>query len=166
MNRLPVWLTIEDVGHLTVLAYLRDRKEVRQKTFKLHDNLGHFDMHIIGLLGETAFAKEFGLQVDNEIHAWAGDDGWDFELNGKKVDVKTCVYYDDPELKIRIDKYVPEVDLYVLCAVKNLQMQQVDLVGYATRDMLKTAQRKQYKDGKPMNYVFKEHQLRDIRELK
>jgi len=165
-GRQSVWLSMEDVGNLCVLAKLRNRKEDRIRTDVLRDDIGAYETHIIGLLGEVAFAKHFGLQVDSEVHEWHGDDGWDFDWHGKKIDVKTCLYFDEPQLKVRIDKIVPDVDVYVLCAVKKTEMQHVDIIGYATREMLNGAERKKYGDWLPMNYVMKEQELRDIGELK
>ena len=95
--RIKVELDEEDVALAYTIGMQRqDKKKNWKSTAKPKRNSDL--IHVHGMMGEIAAAKLFGAELDlsYKVH---GDDGWDFELGGKKYDVKT-INYDPPILKL------------------------------------------------------------------
>ena len=73
------------------------------------------DSHYIGKLGECLFANRFNLEVNTQVTV-KGDNGFDFLLNGNRIDVKTTPYFRYPELKEHPFN-LQSADYYVLVAI-------------------------------------------------
>ncbi|MFC6975091.1 hypothetical protein ACFQL1_11155 [Halomicroarcula sp. GCM10025709] len=105
------------------------------------------DRHVIGLLGEMAFAIYADLQIDTELVRWS-DGGVDFEVSidgiKRTVDVKTSRKepYALPVKEWRVDS-----EYYVLAHLEGaledtLEDVTVNLIGTATEEMVLDADRK------------------------
>lgn len=83
--------------------------------------------HYVGALGEIAFARTFGLTVEM-VQKPNGDDGVDFWLNGKSIDVKST--------KVKFPKLISNNDetlrsqIYVLAHINEPK---VSLMGWITK---------------------------------
>lgn len=89
--------------------------------------------HIIGVLGELAFATYYGLEINSEDDK--PDPGYDFlvEIDGErtKVDVKT-IQYEGGYLPVDVESV--QADLYVLSYVSDPDSIEVHLLGSASRE--------------------------------
>ena len=105
------------------------------------------DRHVIGLLGEMAFAIYADLEIDTEQWGWS-DGGVDFEVSiegvERTVDVKTSRKepYALPVKEWRVDS-----EYYVLAHLEGtledtLEDATVHLIGAATKEMVLDADRK------------------------
>jgi hypothetical protein len=105
------------------------------------------DRHVIGLLGEMAFAIYADLEIDTELVRWS-DGGVDFEVSidgvERTVDVKTSRKepYVLPVKEWRVDS-----EYYVLAHLEGaledvLEGAMVHLIGTATKEMVLDADRK------------------------
>lgn len=106
LEALPlVELTTEDIQRALELA------EKRNDSYKAIDGgvvFGGRDSltsHQIGLLGELAVAKLYGIEIDASTYQW-GDNGKDHSLFGVDIDVKSTATKKvrRPDLLVRTDK--------------------------------------------------------------
>ena len=96
--------------------------EGQESQRKLSENF-----QLIGLLGEWAFAKRYGLPFNDARYGGAGDPGYDFEVFGLTIDVKTAVRPVHLFREVNLKK--PPADLYVLAGV-NFVTRLVSLKGW------------------------------------
>mgnify|MGYP001178762759 FL=1 len=127
--------------------------------------------HIAGVIGEFAYGKLIGEDVDRKIYS-VRDDGVDFK-NG--AEVKTSTFYTgsfgQTELKIPKREYIERSpSLYVLARLNSKVLLKspnemiVDILGQISNnkfDSLK--QEKQYIEGGPINYVVKQSDLDPVK---
>ena len=85
--------------------------------------------HYSGKIGECIFGELFNLPINFAVH-YRGDNGVDFKLNGWVIDVKSTVYYRQPDLK-EFPNLTHVPDVYVLCAV-DLERMRGRLVGFCS----------------------------------
>ena len=108
------------------------------------------DRHVIGLMGEMAFAIYADLQIDTEIYGWT-DGGIDFEASiegvERTVDVKTS-QKEPYALPVKEDRV--NSDYYVL---GHLDGTTVTFLGAATKEMVLAGKRKKSKFGDHYNYL-------------
>ena len=116
------------------------RKIARERAQKPNSKIftrqsSDYDIHFIGLLGEFAFAFYTGVEPDTSLIN-GGDRGWDFEIKGKKIQVKTRdrARYSRPDLLVRPGHAT--ADLYVLATATTFYPSKVELVGYARHEQL------------------------------
>jgi len=111
-----------------------------------------YDPHIIGLIGEMAYAKHTGEKIDEEIYA-VRDKGQDFH----KVEVKTITYFGDgePELKIKQKEFeTKSPETYILARVDKKKLSSVELLGRISREEFdKSKVAKRYGRFNPDNWV-------------
>lgn len=102
------------------------------------------DRHVIGLMGEMAFAIYADLEIDTELVGWS-DGGVDFEVSidgiGRTVDVKTS--QKEPYV-LPVKEWRVESDYYVL---GHLEETTVTFLGAATKEMVLDGERKKSKFG-------------------
>jgi hypothetical protein len=125
----PPIVTIEPekLDALTLCAYERAK-----------NSPGSIENHELGIHGEYAFAKYRGIPeaVDTEIYEY-GDDGYDLEIDGQTVDVKTVNQHaNNPELWVNVDCQL-NADHYVL--VHKLNASKFQIIGYAPRELVRNA---------------------------
>ena len=103
--------------------------------------------HFLGLLGEMAYAKATGGEVNDHT----GDVG--------KVEVKTSTWMGpDIDLKItqrEVEDIENQPERYALMRVNESNFSNVEFIGEISRDdFIKKATKKRYKPGYPMNYIL------------
>ena len=102
------------------------------------DSYGTIENHERGILGEFAAAKFFGVpdRVDTQVYEY-GDPGYDFEIGGWRVDVKTAKsQHQRPSLMVDATKELT-ADFYVL--VHQLAQQCYRVIGYAPASVVAQA---------------------------
>lgn len=129
------WEALEKIAH---------EREVQKFSLRSGRQLSKWSTHLVGLVGEAVVAAQSGLDLDSRLIA-AGDDGHDFTVGGKTVNVKTSCYVGDPHLKVmkREKKFC---DYYVLVEAE-MVCRRARVVGYATIDMVKDAKVRSYGHG-------------------
>lgn len=94
------------------------------------------ETHSLGALGEIAASKLFNIEIDRSVSS-TGDEGYDFVLNNKKVDLKVKEH-SDPHLMIRADRvdegHFDDVDAFML--VYREDERTFTFVGYASYEEL------------------------------
>lgn len=103
---------------------------------------GTIQNHERGILGEFAAADFFGVpnRVDTQVYEF-GDPGYDFEIGGWRVDVKTAnPRWQRPSLMVDAKKELT-ADFYVL--VHQLAQQCYRVIGYASAAMVARAPTRQ-----------------------
>ena len=129
--------------------------------------------HQIGLLGELAVAKFYGLSVDSDIYQY-GDDGSDLVLHGWKMDVKTTATtaLTKPELLVRADKSRVQSDglqsdIYVRAHVINWDETgaRIRIIGAATREVVQNREPQRH-PGSTKNYVVTPRELSPLPALR
>lgn len=99
---------------------------------------GTIEHHILGILGEFAAAKFFGVpeKVDTEIYEH-GDPGYDFEVGGWRVDVKTArPEQQRPSLIVGTAQEL-KADFYLLA--HELAATRYQIIGYTPRAVVEHA---------------------------
>jgi hypothetical protein len=152
---------------LRELALKRNRKEKKFGACTYGGKQGSSMAHFIGLVGEYAVAKSVGTQVDERIFEDHGDDGIDIEDG--KWGVKTTTYIHDPYLRVEVHHFSEDIYGYILCAYKpnvnirklNVVGRKVNIVGWASREEVRSANKRVLRSGGPLNYILKDHQLKD-----
>jgi len=111
-----------------------------------------YDPHTIGLIGEIAYAKFSGEEIDEEIYA-VRDKGQDFH----KVEIKTITYFGEgePELKIKQKEFeTKNPETYILVRVDKKELHSVELLGKISREEFdKSKVAKRYGRYNPDNWV-------------
>jgi len=123
--------------------------------------------HEIGILGEEAYGRYVGLDIDREIYD-VRDDGSDFE----GIEVKTVTYFGsgEPELKVPVkdwDGKHKDIKKFVLARISLKDYKRVELLGEITRDQFnKLKKEKVYGPNKPLNYIVPASALETIASAK
>jgi hypothetical protein len=170
-----VSLSPEEVRDSISLAHKRhDAKDpsFRHKRCLIKNAKSTAVPHEIGILGEVAYGKYVGLEIDREIYD-VRDGGSDF----KDVEVKTVTYFGpgEPELKIPEKDWLgkhKDIKKFVLVRLDKSLVEaswkckiglRVELLGEIARTQFdKFKKTKTYGLGKPLNYVVRASQLRAI----
>lgn len=138
LEALPVVeLTAEQIQQALDLAEQRNATYWRQDGGVVFGDRDALTSHQIGLLGEIAFARLYGLEVDTSVYH-RGDDGTDNTLFGATVDIKATATQKmaRPELLVRADKDL-SADTYVRAHVISWGLRTPDKV--STLSMFPTA---------------------------
>lgn len=111
-----------------------------------------YDPHTIGLIGEMAYAKFSGEEIDEKIYA-VRDKGQDFN----QVEVKTITYFGEgePELKIKQKEFeTKKPETYILARVDKKELCSVELLGKISRkEFIKNKVAKRYGRFNPDNWI-------------
>lgn len=126
-------LTIKEVADAIALGKARQgaKKELwANNDAGFHKGVkGREFPHIVGLLGEIAFGKLIGKEINRELYA-LGDCGWDF--NG--IDIKTTLYQGkDLGLFIKEKDLQKKCDYYIL-ARTSTDYRKVTFLGYTSKE--------------------------------
>ena len=117
-------LTPEEISQAKKLAQIRNTG-MTQSRIRPGANE---EQHFLCALGEIAFARLFGLKVEM-IQKPEGDNGVDFWLDGRSIDVKTCEHQ-FPKLVCTADEKKMGSDIYVLAhRIQN----KISFLGFITR---------------------------------
>lgn len=164
-RRKLIVLSPEDCTKALALVEGRNRKESRLGAMTYGGVRGGAEAHLIGMFGEMAVAKFFGLPVDERIFDHHGDDGIDLENGSRKYGVKCTTYLDEPYMRVEKKHFNRQLNGYILCAMNKATPAEVYLIGWATVDMIGTASQRRFVAKGPVNYVLREEQLIDIDTL-
>ncbi len=155
-----ITLTNKELYFLKDLAKNRNKKEKKFGACTYGRKQGSCMAHFIGIVGEYAVAKSLNTTVDERIFEDHGDDGID--LDSGKWGVKTTTYLNDPYLRVEVHHFNEGINGYVLCAYKpEVNLRRVDIVGWASKDEVKTSEKAVLRHGGPLNYILKKHQLKN-----
>lgn len=153
-----------NIAQLRELAHARARLHEGQASARILSP----DYELIGLLGEEAFAYEFGLGYEH-IHKRlvGGDDGYDYELpGGLKVDIKTAKkpYHLLREASLGEAVQRDLADVLVLAGVPQGLDDYAHLIGWAYGAEMLAQPIKDFGGGFPSHYL-KADKLRPMAEL-
>ena len=135
----------------------RQRHDAKDISFRNASVIGRqeseYDPHIIGVLGELAWAKFSGQEIDTKIYA-VRDSGEDFP----HVEVKSITYIGrgEPELKIKKTEYEARTppSLYVLVKINKKYLNKAQILGTISRASFDEQKKeKQYGKNMPVNYI-------------
>lgn len=127
--------------------------------------------HILGVLGELAYEKHTGIQMDRNIYS-VRDQGYDFKTsknsgNNFKIDIKTITYNGEgeKELKVKVSEYTKKIpDEYVLIYIDKDNLKEATILGCISRsDFEKNKKEKQYRSDYPSTYYVGESLLCPIK---
>ena len=119
--------------------------------------------HFLGVLGEMAWAKVSGDDIDREIYS-VRDSGQDFD--GVEVKMVTYAGVDEPELKITAKELLERTPpkMYVLCQLV-ADSNKINVLGTISReDFEAKAKYKRYGRYLPDNYVVPESQMDPVED--
>ena len=124
---------------------------------KLVDFIGdvRYKPHFLGLLGEMAYAKATGGEINKEKYNRGDDHTGDVEV----FYITTSTWMGpDIDLKItqrEVEDIENQPERYVLMKVNESNFSKVEFIGEISRgDFIKKATKKRYKPGYPMNYIL------------
>lgn len=130
MGRLTVSLTEEEIGLARKLA------DGRSKPKENYESTRHYtddeDEHFHGVLGEMAYAKHYGVELDDSCSV-LGDNGIDMTILGYTVDVKTVNLYDPPILKL-YSLHDWKANLYALA--RRVENSVIELCGFTNAETM------------------------------
>ena len=124
---------------------------------KLVDFIGdiRYKPHFLGLLGEMAYAKATGGEINKEIYNRGDDHTGDVG----RVEVKTSTWM-GPDIDLKItQREVEDIEnqpkRYALMKVNESNFSEVEFIGEISRDdFIKKATKKRYKPGDPITYIL------------
>ena len=151
---IEVTLSQAEFAQATKIARGRGRKK-GSKRFSKHSDI---DTHLIGMVGEFAFGKATGLQVQTDV-SLGGDNGVDFLVNDMGLQVKTrsTAGYPTPDLLCR--PHHANSLYYILAYWDLITPVVVTLVGWCDRDLL-ISKTKNF--GRGNRYMVLRNDLTDI----
>ena len=159
-GRIRVLLSEDDFGVVQELATARDAKKGLYGAMTYGDVLDSTASHRSGLAAEMAICRLGQSALDRQVYATHGDNGIDCKLPILgKTGVKSTSYAEQPYLRVEIEHFRTDIDVYVLCYVHWSCPRSVWVIGWATGKEVKMAPQSQFVPGGPMNYVLQEHQL-------
>jgi hypothetical protein len=88
-DRVNIPLGAHEVQYCALLAERRNVvKETHGVRNQRHHHKSDFETHLIGIMGEYAVAKHFGIKVDNTVSLSGDDKVTDLTISGRRVQVK------------------------------------------------------------------------------
>lgn len=119
---------------------------------------------LVGVIAEGEFAKKYGLPVDS-VQSAQRDPGWDFILDGKKIDIKATSRKDGNLIVHTAAKRPLSADIYVL-AIVNVGNETAEFIGWIEQKDVRVAPVRTlgYNDLYPVHFVTRS-QLRPMDEL-
>jgi|TARA_R110000824_G_scaffold180900_6_gene361511 hypothetical protein len=111
-----------------VITALSEARENQKGGFESTRNWADGSTHFLGLAGELTVSLESGVPMDVELLI-EGDGGTDFLVEGRRCDIKTSTYWEDPHLRLPPD-VERRADIYILVSVNERLQSRV--CGWAT----------------------------------
>lgn len=138
-----MWHDLRDVwDRLCVLGCERDEQKGHYSSCR---NLSQRSTNVLGLLAEEVVARETGLSVDEALRP-EGDDGYDFEHDGLRVDVKGTAWMASAHLIVDLGEE-ERADYFVLVRI-NWEGRRGVVVGHCTSTEIKHGLIKDFGYGK------------------
>jgi hypothetical protein len=114
-----------------------DPGEISSSGYESYEGIPGKKRHILGALGEMAFAEHYDLQLDTSPGT---DDDYDFVVRFRSerstIEVKSTTY-PDGALQVPVDRV--RADYYVLTFVEDTDATSIDLIGMCSKSDLKRA---------------------------
>ena len=147
----------------TVASWMpKNEEDLGNKIYKYIREPKHRS-HFLGLLGELAYAKFVGGEINEEIYFNRGDDG---RGDVGSAEVKASTWKgDDIELKVTQREYnnKERPEKYVLVRVSERTPSMVEMVGEVSAERFEAEKRvKQYRPGYPVNYIMGADDLDEV----
>jgi len=136
-----------------------ESRDIRHKYIDNNKYLPNF----LGIVGEIAYARFIGGEIDESLYATHGDDG-SGDVGSVEVKVSTFMT-DDVELKIPERDYKDKMrpDKYVLCRVNRATPSVVEIIGEVSAERFDAEKKvKQYRPDAPINYVMSGRDLDEV----
>jgi hypothetical protein len=113
--------------------------------------LYQFVPHVLGIMGEFAYADYTNDSVDEAIYD-VRDDGFDFK---GRIEVKTSTFVKSPDLKISQKEFNKRglQNLYVLCLIDPNEPDVITVLGSITGVAFKACKKEKQYGGGPLNWV-------------
>jgi hypothetical protein len=159
---MKITFTEEDRKLANYLAEMRDKPK-RQKMIKSGkvavDRTNH-SIDYLGVLAEIGISKAMNISPPSPEILLGGDDGWDFKVNGKKIEVK-YTFHPNGRLLIH-DKSMLKSDYYILLTGDDKEMR---IAGWTDKDTF--AKKGYLRDlGYGENFVMDQGQLFPFNKFK
>lgn len=133
-KRMIVTLTANELIFASLLANERNAK--KRSTNRRFSTRQDYTIHLYGVISELAFAKLIGIYPDTAFKY--GDDGVDFLIHGKSIDIKCRMNERDGDLLINVGSKIS--DIYVKAYVFPEDIRKVEFQGIATKKMILESQ--------------------------
>lgn len=126
------------------IRFLKEQQQRREESHTDAWNGVRRDAHFLGAVGEAAFLKDVGQSI-KKIGSQGTDPGWDFEISGVKVDIKTKDWPKD-DIHFLIKEGRLFADVYVGYRWDE-KTRTATYLGWATKDTVSRCPVKQYPSG-------------------
>lgn len=124
---------------------------------------GGYSAHLLGIVPELAVSLVFGVQVDERIYRYRGDDGLDLVLpHLGKTGVKGTTYTERPWMRVEVEHFREDLDAYLCVSVNQDSPAEVWLVGWATPERVKQVPPRPCAVGLHENYILREDELNPV----
>lgn len=154
---IETFLTDPQYQQCQIIAKARARKPRSKRFSKLTDA----QAHMVGLVGEFAFASVAGLKVDTST-GYFGDGGVDFKVGPATIQIKTRRLTGRYKPDLLVKQGQPKCEYYVLCEWDAAIPKIVNIVGWCYHSELI---RKEKDLGYGDTFYVNREDLRDSDEL-
>jgi hypothetical protein len=118
----------------------------------------------IGVAGEIAFAKEYGLKIDDSIRP-DGDGHVDFKLNINDQEITIDVKTANKAYNLLIKEWEIDVCANILVLAQYESNTNIRFLGWETKDIMKLMPKKIFSSLKIVNYYRHKSELRPMSQL-
>jgi hypothetical protein len=141
-------------------------EKIRNKNTLMKDPKKDYYPHLIGILGEMAWAIHTGQDIDSNIYKTTTKHHQDFV----DTEVKTTTYFGDgePELKIPKKEFKrKQAKLYILARVDIKKLTEIQILGTITHNkFVRRRKTKRYGKKYPFNWVVPLSKMEEVVEIK
>jgi len=130
---MKIQLEREDIEECRRLAKMRNTKKEGVQSTNNNPHTTDFQIHFYGVIGEYAFSKITGYPMDYSHNPDGGDPGYDFEINGYKIDIKYSKHGKYLGFS-RKDKFKADIAVLVKPVNPKIPFMELKIVGWCTRE--------------------------------
>ena len=162
---ITILLTREEILSCKSLAEDRNVKAPNIKSQKIDKNRNDYIINFFGLLGELAFSKYMNIDIDTNINQQGGDNGYDFKINDKTIDIKHTRTNNGGLIFKKLYKFKADIAILTKPVNKDNIMEGIKLCGWIYKEEYK--KKVQLKDlGFGSTYYLSQRKLHKIESLK
>lgn len=133
-------LSREEIQNCRDIAKMRNTKKEGVEATNNNPNLSNFTIHLYGVIGEFAFSKATGYPMDTSHNPDGGDEGFDFKIKDKTIDVKFSThgkYLGFQNMK----KFKADIAVLVKSVDPKIPLSNLKIVGWCThQDFMEKAE--------------------------
>lgn len=160
-------LTREDAEMCREMAKERNNKNPGVRSAKYSKGMSDYGIHFFGLLGEFAVAKFLNIPFSPEVNRDGGDEGFDFDYNGVKIDVKYTRSNPAFLMFQSFRKFKADVAILTRPAYKNDPISGVKISGYISKEyFLEKAKKLQLENRRKEVYAVPARSLNNMKSFK